>query len=126
MKTIICNFPVVAIIVYSLSLAGMSPAVAQNKTPSPATKFSSDTVLSKAKITYKVIDAANNTFGYDIYVDGHLLIHQNTIPGVPGNKGFTTAKQAERIAKLVIKKINAGQLPPTVTREELKKLKVVQ
>jgi hypothetical protein len=125
MKNIICNFPVVATIIYSLSLAMMSPAVGQNKTSSPATKFSSDTVLSVTKITYKIINAADDTFGYDIYVDGHLLIHQNTIPGIPGNKGFATAKQAERIAKLVIKKINAGQIPPTVTREELKKLKVV-
>ena len=54
-----------------------------------------------------------------------MLIHQPVIPGLPGNKGFKTKPDAEKVAKLVIEKIRKGQMPPTVTTEEMKKLKVI-
>lgn len=82
-------------------------------------------VYSNGKLSYKIISAPHNTFGYDIYDDGKLIIHQNSIPGLPGNKGFATKANAEKVAKLVISKINAGEMPPTVNIEELKKLKAI-
>ena len=49
------------------------------------------------KITAKVIALENKTFGYDIYQDGKLAIHQPTIPGKSGTKGFETKKDRENI-----------------------------
>jgi len=63
-----------------------------------------------------------NTFGYDISMEGKMMIHQPSIPGLPGNKGFDTKEQAEKVARLVMGKIEKGEMPPTVTTEELKNL----
>lgn len=37
-------------------------------------------------------------------------------------KGFKTKLQAQKVAELVIKKINMGQLPPIITENELKNI----
>ena len=76
--------------------------------------------------TWNIIAAPGNTYGYDIYRQGKLLVHQTTIPGMPGNQGFAKKKDAEKVAKLVIGKLEKGIMPPTVTKEELQKLKVVK
>lgn len=90
--------------------------------------ISSSTFIQKpsTKFTYKIIDAPHNTFGYDIYSEGKLLIHQNSIPGLAGDKGFSSKANAEKVALFVIDKLKAGEMPPTVSIEDLKKLKVIQ
>jgi hypothetical protein len=75
----------------------------------------------KESITYRIIDAPNHTFGYDIYINGKLSYHQELRPAVAGNEGFKTKEQAEKAAKLVVTKIKQNQIPPTITVEELKK-----
>jgi len=79
-----------------------------------------------AEISAVIIPSEGNTFGYDIYVFGSVLIHQPSRPGLPGNKGFATEEDAIKIAELVIQKIRNNQMPPTVTIEELIKLGVVE
>lgn len=80
---------------------------------------------STATLTHKIIDNGNGSFGYDIYSNGKLLVRQPTIPAVSGNAGFKTKADAERTAVFVEGKIRKGEMPPTVTVEELKKLKVI-
>ncbi len=75
--------------------------------------------MSAAQLTYFVIKAPENQFGYSIFIDGQMYIEQKNIPGVEGNKGFATKEDAETIAKLVIQKIRDGEMPPTVTPAEL-------
>jgi hypothetical protein len=36
---------------------------------------------AKAELTTRIIPSANNSFGYDILLDGKLLVHQTNIPG---------------------------------------------
>lgn len=87
--------------------------------PQPsAAKHSSTTV-------YKLIAAPGNTYGYDIYSNGRLLIHQPSVPCVQGDKGFSTKKDAGKVAMLVIEKINKGIMPPALTLQELKNLGVL-
>ena len=74
------------------------------------------------KFTYKIIPSIANTWGYRIYQNGKLKIDQPTIPGVPGNAGFKSKDAAERVAVLAIEKMKKGEIPPTVTAEELKQL----
>lgn len=76
------------------------------------------------RITYNIIQGAQNTYGYDILVDGKLMVHQPTIPAVSGQKGFTKKEDAEKVAQLVVSKVKAGVMPPTVTRQEMEKLGV--
>ena len=94
--------------------------------PQQETKFPEASQFEKSNITYKIINAANKTFCYDIFADGKLMIHQPSIPGMPGNEGFKTQADAEKVAKLVIGKIKKGEMPPSVTSDEMKKLKVLK
>jgi hypothetical protein len=75
-------------------------------------------------IHYKIITAAGHSFGYDIYSNGKILVHQVSIPGLPGHQGFTRRKDAEKVAALVVKKLEKKMMPPTVTRAELDELKI--
>lgn len=80
---------------------------------------------SNVKLEYKIIPALNNTFGYDIYEDEKLLIHQSTIPGMPGYEGYKTKALAEKAAQLVIQKIKKGEMPPAISIVEKKKLQAI-
>ncbi|HPB26572.1 MAG TPA: DUF4907 domain-containing protein [Bacteroidales bacterium] len=73
----------------------------------------------------KIIDSEGNTFGYDIFIDGSLVIHQPNVPGQAGNKGFASIEKAEKVAGKVVEKIKNNQIPPVITMEELKKMDVL-
>jgi hypothetical protein len=74
---------------------------------------------AKTQFNYFVIKADSSTYGYSIYANGSLYIQQNTIPGIAGTKGFTSAASAATIAQLAISKIKQGEMPPTITPQEL-------
>ena len=78
-----------------------------------------------AALTYRIIDAPNGTFGYEILSDGRLFVHQANLPSMPGNEGCKTKADAEKLADYVIEKIKKGEMPPTVTPEELKTLGMI-
>ena len=78
-----------------------------------------------SQLSYKITNTANHTFCYDIFCDGKKAIHQMSIPGLPGNEGFKTKSNAEAVALLVISKIQRGEMPPSVSIDELKKMKVI-
>jgi hypothetical protein len=101
-------------------------ASAQQQPQSNATAASSKNSYNHSQFSYKIIDAANKTFGYDIYPDNRLLIHQPSIPAIQGNEGFAKQVDAEKVAKLVIDKLKQGEMPPTISTEELKKLGVIK
>ena len=76
------------------------------------------------KLTFKIISSESDTWGYDIISNGKKLIHQPNKPGVAGNKGFQTKKMAELVALKIIEKIKKGEMPPSISPEELEKLGV--
>ena len=78
----------------------------------------------KHQLTYKIINSEQNTFGYDILDYNRPMIHQPAVPAMPGNKGFATKEDATKVAKLVIQKINKNIMPPSITPQELKSLKI--
>jgi hypothetical protein len=59
-------------------------------------------------------------YGYDIFVDGKVKLHQPHIPSVAGIVGFSSAEEAKKIAKLVIKQMEHNHFPPIVTKQDLK------
>ena len=75
-------------------------------------------------LTYRIIDAPNGTYGYDILSDGRLFVHQTNVPGLPGAEGCKTKADAEKLAAFVIEKIQKGEMPPSITTEELKTLEI--
>ena len=81
--------------------------------------------IANSTITYQIIGSETDGYGYDVFADGKLTVHQPVIPGQPGNKGFRTKADSEKVARLVVEKLKKRELPPTVSVEELRKLKVV-
>ncbi len=55
---------------------------------------------------------------YEIYQGDNLLIKQENIPGTRGNQYFKSNQQAERIALLVIDKLER-RVAPYITKKEL-------
>jgi hypothetical protein len=76
--------------------------------------------------SYKTVPAVNNTWGYDIFKGGKRIIHQQNMPGISGNEGFKSASDAEKVSKFVITKLKNGEMPPSVSKEELINLKVLK
>ena len=112
----------ILLLVFNLSLQ-FSFAQGGKKTESKGgASFPSGEQFKNAKITYQIIPAANTTWCYDILVKGHLYIHQTNVPSLPGNEGFKTKEQAAKVAELVIRKMKKGEMPPSVTLDEMKKV----
>ena len=71
-------------------------------------------------------DAAYGGFGYDVYVEGTLAVHQPNIPAVSGNKGFATKEKAQIAGEFVAYKVKHNIMPPSVTPAELDSLGVLK
>ena len=63
-------------------------------------------------------------FGYDIYVNNEIYIHQPNIPAVNGLHTFVSESDAIRVAELMVQKMKAGMTHPTISMEELFELKI--
>ena len=92
--------------------------------PVTVTKESAPGPVQDSSLTYKIISGENGTggYGYDIYVNGKMYVHQPTIPAVAGNRAFSSEQKAAQAAQLVIYKIQNNILPPTVEVRELDSL----
>ena len=113
---------------FAISFVSKAQVYKPDHQPAPNSnevKFPEASAFAKAKLSYKIIAAAANTFCYDIFSDGKLLIHQPSVPGMPGNKGFKDKASAERVAEVVMKKIKNGEMPPTITADDMKKANAV-
>lgn len=84
----------------------------------------STSAVTSTNISVKTFEA-NSGFGYDIYTDGKLSIHQPSIPAVSGNSGFKNEADAKRTGDFIAYKISHGIMPPSVTPEELDSLGVI-
>jgi hypothetical protein len=74
--------------------------------------------------TYRILPAPENTYGYEVLIENKVFIYQPNIPGKAGIKGFKKKTDAEKVARLVIKKLSQGIMPPTVEEKELIELKI--
>jgi hypothetical protein len=105
-------------------LAGAA-ALGQTAQKGATPSFPAGNAYAKANITTKIIPAEGNTWGYDILIEGERFVHQSSKPGLPGNRGFATKAKAQKVADLVVAKIKKGQMPPSVSIEEMKQLKSI-
>ena len=120
MKNSIFFFLIMFLTGYPLFSQNEPPASTQKKSPGQSIDS-----FNGREITYFIQPGLNQTWGYDILVDQRLTIHQITIPGMPGNEGFKTKEGAEGVARLVIVKIKKGEMPPSITIEEMKKIQAI-
>lgn len=88
------------------------------------TKISHGIVYSNADTTYRIISSVADTYGYEILANGKVFIRQINIPGLPGLTGFKRKKDAEKCVQLVLKKLTAGIMPPSIDKHELDSMNV--
>ena len=88
------------------------------------TKHSSVIIYSHSDTTYRIISSIDNTYGYEILINGKVFIRQKNIPGLTGLIGFKRKQDAEKGAQLVLKKLSAGIMPPSIDKHELDSMKV--
>ncbi len=83
--------------------------------------FSKRTVKKNSRFS-SVVFSGLNGWGYDILVGDSVFIHQESIPAIGNRKGFPEKEQAEKAARLVLKKLeNSGDLP-TLSRFEVEEI----
>ncbi len=81
--------------------------------------------LKSGNITYGLVPSINQTWGYQILVNQKPFIKQLSIPAIQGNQGFRDTTAAGKVARLMILKIKNGEMPPTITIPEMKKIKAI-
>lgn len=81
-------------------------------------------VLDNKDTTFRIVQAPENTYGYEILIGNKTLIRQINIPGRAGTKGFKKRTDAEKVARLILEKLGKGIMPPTIGQKELEKLKI--
>jgi hypothetical protein len=94
--------------------------------PAPPRHSAAKLPDAHSTLTYQIIDAPGHTYGYNVFGDGRLMIHQTSVPGLPGNEGFKTKDDATTVALLGIEKIRKGDMPPTISTNEMKTLHVIK
>jgi len=72
--------------------------------------YHSDSTQTNIRATIKQDSTAQNWF-YEVYRADRLIIKQEFIPGVQGRQFFQSKRDAEKIALLVVQKLEEGKLP---------------
>lgn len=86
-----------------------------------------DTKAASTEPVYSIftLETEGVGWGYQILKDGKLMINQDHIPAIQGNKGFSSKEDAEKTANFMLEKIKKGIFPPTISIEELDSLEVL-
>lgn len=66
---------------------------------------------------------SENGWGYKILIDGEPYINQPSIPAISGIKSFQSEADAQKVGRLVLKKIRDGKMP-TITLNEIDSLRI--
>ena len=75
--------------------------------------------------SFSVFQNEDQSWGYEILDDSNTFILQKNIPAIPGKKGFSTEARAEKTASFVIYKLEQGYFPPSLNKNELDSLGVI-
>ncbi|MEO9796278.1 MAG: DUF4907 domain-containing protein [Crocinitomicaceae bacterium] len=118
------------------SCSGNNPETEENESNSIVSEIvpqeqsgqSADTDLlenSEDNFTYETVFIEDQGWGYEIYNNDKLYINQPHIPAIQGVKGFSSSEKAAITAEFAIYKIQNGILPPTLSKQELDSLNVL-
>ncbi len=70
----------------------------------------------------RIIGSDASGYGYEIWKEGKRLIRQENLPTFEGIVRCPDRACAQRIGEVILQKLNEGQFPPTMEREEIEKL----
>lgn len=72
---------------------------------------------AEVSVTVKTFHTAIG-WGYDVYRNDAVYIHQEYMPSVEGRKGFSTEAEAKKIGALVVEKMKQTDFP-VITLKDL-------
>jgi hypothetical protein len=72
------------------------------------------------KVDYRVIHVEKG-WGYELYNEKKIIIHQEIIPVIEGNNPFLSRSDARKTGKLALLKLNKGKIP-LITKRDLDSL----
>jgi hypothetical protein len=77
-----------------------------------------------ATYTYKIFQAPNKMYGFDIFKNNKFVFHQpaSSVPSSNYHPALTTTKDAEKAAQLSIDKLKKKRQPSMLTNDEMKKI----
>ncbi len=81
-----------------------------------------DKNINKDVYLIKTFQIDSSGWGYDVYNNEKLIIHQPNIPAVDGNITFKTKENAQKTAELVLEKLKKNIFPPSLTKEEVERV----
>jgi hypothetical protein len=73
----------------------------------------------ESKFSYELIVLENNMWGYELFEEKKRIIIQKNIPAIQGNTPFSSKKDAEKVAELMIFKLDNRIFPPSISIAEL-------
>lgn len=88
----------------------------------PTQKEATPKTKNESAYFYTIDFKEDTGWGYSIFKGSALFIQQKTIPSVPGNSGFQTREDAEKVAECVTTKLENDIFPPSVNPKELDSL----
>jgi len=74
-------------------------------------------------VVLKPIQTAKG-WGYDIFTDGRIFIHQDIIPAIGGDVGFRTKEDAMAVGQKVYDRLVKGDVP-MVTAKEVREMGII-
>ncbi|MFT4601222.1 MAG: hypothetical protein ACI857_001400 [Arenicella sp.] len=78
-----------------------------------------------SRYDYQTIFTSSQGWGYQLLDSGKVFINQPHIPAVSGNEGFSSEEKAITCAEFALTKVHLGMIPPTLTKDELDSLGVL-
>jgi hypothetical protein len=104
----------------SCSQSSTKPAISDS-VPTPSATSS---INEKYNIRTYRNEGQNNGWGYDIYADSALYVHQPHIPALNGTRGFVSETDARSVGQFVVLKLMRNIVPPSVSKQELDSLQI--
>ncbi len=98
-------------LIYSIGIILLIIVVSNRNTP------------NNASVKLEIIQL-DEGWGYEIIIDDKKFISQKCIPAIDGNLVFKNKSDAIKVGRLVIRKLE-NKLAPTITKEDLKDLKLI-
>ena len=83
-------------------------------------------LLEADDFSFSTVFTDNQGWGYQIFNNEKLYINQPHIPAIEGVNGFSSEQKAAKTAQFAIYKIENGILPPTISKNELDSLGVLE
>mgnify|MGYP001271692802 CR=1 FL=1 len=72
--------------------------------------------------SFKLLQLNNNTFGYEVFANGVLILRQDEYPGRGAGNGFQSEKDATIIAQVIISKLQRPVAPPVLSAQQVNQI----